>query len=476
MELRTDLIDDRKATTCSNIAELLTYLVNVLGDGLYSKKQELINLINDLSRVEQRIKRFYLRAIKEDGLPERLMTLRNLDISEQHRRIKQIVVQFSDENACSVSHSAEIINAFAEAIGLNAIDASELSQNNMTTRNGKKVVVVDTSVLLKRPAIISELLEKFDEVVIPKVVSGELNYQKDHANPQIKQKAWLVLKNIGLHKSNRISFFESRDSSGINDEKIANIACEKARQHPQDKVYMLAQDVYFSILTKGLKNLTILTLEEYSKEFPETSKFDMEKTRQFISILKKHELKEIRLFKSDSLIDINHIDPETGYTPLIMAIRFKNIEIIRHLLQEFKGFIDLDKHDKFKYNFTPLLHAVQIQHLDIIKLLFEAGADIGIGSSGKNAGNTPLMVCAWHGFYEGAVFFVGQGACCNQQDSNGFTALTKACIKGHFQIAALLVDRTDMGIRSRDNKKVFEYIEQGKSYSEALFNLFKTKL
>jgi len=61
---------------------------------------------------------------------------------------------------------------------------------------GKKVAIIDTSMLIKRPAIIKEILEKFEEVIIPKIVIDELNHQKDNAKPWLKRQAWLIMFNI----------------------------------------------------------------------------------------------------------------------------------------------------------------------------------------------------------------------------------------------------------------------------------------
>ena len=51
----------------------------------------------------------------------------------------------------------------------------------------------------------------------------------------------------------------------------------------------------------------------------------------------------------------------------------------------------------------------------------------------KNEGNMPLMIAAW----EGKKRFVealcnDERTSINQQDANGFTALMKACMNGHF--------------------------------------------
>jgi ankyrin repeat protein len=137
--------------------------------------------------------------------------------------------------------------------------------------------------------------------------------------------------------------------------------------------------------------------------------------------------------------------------------------------------IDFDCPDKQRYAFTPLLHTAQMKNITLMKQLVEAGADIDVGSNGDNSGNTPLMVCAWHGFYEGVKYLVEQGANLNQTDSNGFTALTKTCIQGHPACAELLIDGTDLNIRSRENKKAVEYIKPNKKNSSDLYKIFKGK-
>ena len=81
-----------------------------------------------------------------------------------------------------------------------------------------------------------------------------------------------------------------------------------------------------------------------------------------------------------------------------------------------------------------------------------------LGSKGENFGNTPLMVCAWSGFENGVDFLLQQGACVNQQDNNGFTALMKACIKEHKNIIFTLSRITDIRIRDKKNKTAFEYL------------------
>ncbi len=136
--------------------------------------------------------------------------------------------------------------------------------------------------------------------------------------------------------------------------------------------------------------------------------------------------------------------------------------------------IDLDVKDKHKYEFSAVHHATQLKNMEMIKLLVEAGADFDLGSTGKNKGNTPpLMVASWSGFYEAVDYFLSQGACANQQDSNGFTPLIKASIKHDFKIIKRLISETDLNIRSRENKKAIEYIASDRKNSTEIVALFK---
>jgi ankyrin repeat protein/transcriptional regulator with XRE-family HTH domain len=347
---------------------------------------------------------------------------------------------------------------------------------------GKQVVVVDTSILIKRPAIIKEIIEKFDEVIIPKIVIDELNDQKDNAKPWLKQRAWLIMRVIdeikGKHK--KITIPESMTLGNKNDEKIAQIAIERASQTFNDKIYVFADDVWFPYLVKEKQsNLFLLTYGDYVHQFIDNKEYDIQKTQHFIDLLRNKEFKTIKSKKYDPEVDINFIDTETGYTPLIQAIRFKNIDVIKYLIKEYQISLDLDCPDKHKYFLTPLSHTAQMQNLEIMKLLVEAGAEIDAGSRGDrsketNTGNTPLMICAWHGFFDGVEYLVEQGACLNQQDDNGFTALTKACIKSYPKIVSLLLIKgTDINIRSRENKKAKEYIKPNKKNSLELYKLFE---
>lgn len=83
------------------------------------------------------------------------------------------------------------------------------------------------------------------------------------------------------------------------------------------------------------------------------------------------------------------------------------------------------------------------------------------------------MVASWSGFYDAVDYYLSQGACANQQDSNGFTPLIKACIKHDLKAIKRLIPITDMKIRCRKNKSAMAYIDPKNKKSDAIIRLFK---
>ena len=343
------------------------------------------------------------------------------------------------------------------------------------TSGRENIVVVDTSALIKRPIFTEELLEKFDMVIIPDIVMSEINSQKDKGRGSVGQSAWLAMSNIDKMRSakhNNLIIYEHIKSDGNNDEKIADIAIRKAKSNLNANVYLLSDDIYFKFLTSHTKNIIPITPKEYLSKFCDTEdqNLDLVKSIEFFTLVKANKLSEVKDFDL-SKVDINLHDPESGFTPLIAAVRNRNQKMIK-FLSELPN-IDMDKKDKYKYCFAAIHHATQLKDLAIIKLLTEYQADIDLGSGGKNAGNTPLMVAAWIGFKEGVEFFLSQGACTNNQDNNGFTALIKACIKNHKEIINQLSNKTDKQIRSRENKKAVDYLDPNRFDYQHIKTLFK---
>lgn len=334
----------------------------------------------------------------------------------------------------------------------------------------KTVVVLDTSALIKRPLLLEDIELYFNEIIIPEVVISELNNLKDKGKPSTKQKAWLVMKTIN-DKKDSFQIISNIKEEGKNDEKIADIAIYRAKQNPNDAVYLLSNDIWFQFLTRKQKNLQSITPMQYVEQFQLIQKdYDSLKSTEFGLLAKNRKLDNIKAFDLKN-VDINFNNPEDGFSPLIYAVRNRDIAMIEYLIS--LADIDLDHKDKYKYGFGAIHHASQIKNLEIIKILTDAGADIDLGSKGKNIGNTPLMISAWSGFLKGVEYFLSYGACTNQQDNNGYTALMKACIKHDFRITKMLIKFTDLNIRSRENKKAKEYINPRKDISMKIIKLFK---
>ena len=350
------------------------------------------------------------------------------------------------ENAKSEPSSTQLLK-LADIFG---VSTDRLLGRNLDSKN---IIVVDTSALIKKPFLPKELVEKFDEVIVPDVVISELNNIKDKKDKN-SQAAWLIMstiKNLG----EKIINSKSDKSIKNSDEKIADVAKTKAKQNPNDKVYMLSDDIYFQFLIRDINNIKVITPNEYFRDFGKDDKFDRSKSLEFLSLVKNNKFTKLEHFNLDN-INVNIHDPISGLTPLITAIRNKNPQIIEYLLN--LSSIDINALDEHKYSFSALHHAAQLKNIELMKLLVSRGADVELGSKGENFGNTPLMVCAWSGFENGVDFLLQQGACVNQQDNNGLTALMKACIKEHKNIIFTLSRITDIRIRDKKNKTAFEYL------------------
>ncbi len=366
----------------------------------------------------------------------------------------------SEPSSSQLAMLAQLFNVSIEMIFGNAKKASS-------------VIVVDTSIFIKTPIVIEELVDKFDEVVIPDIVIQELNNLKDKGNSNVKQRAWLAMVTLQKYQEHQKVFFTNAKylSDENNDTKIANVAKERAKKSLNDKVYMYSNDVLFSFLVTGFPNLESITPEKYQQIFNDNkTDYNVFETQKFTNEVSKRNINAVKNFKLND-IEVNIVDSTTGWTPLIIAIRNRDYNMVDQLLQIRK--IDINAKDKHKYKFTPLLHACQLKDLEMMKILVEAGADVNMGSDGENQGNTPLMVCAWGGFIDGVKYLMEQDICFNQQDSNGFTALHKACIKGYYNIAELLIGKTDIKIRDKKNKTADKYIDVTKEKNRPFFELFE---
>lgn len=325
----------------------------------------------------------------------------------------------------------------------------------------KVMCIVDSSILCRRPRILDEMkLKNIHYICITETILSEMNRQKDHGKRP--QQAWIAMKSFNNCKEedkNRFRILPDVQKEEANDDRIISTALHEAEQDNFLMVYLLSEDIYFPLKghLKAIPNFKVLSLCDYEKKFscPDMV-FDIDASNSFYAAVCEKDIEKAKKIKqNNSNININHTNAKTGFTPCIQAIRNKDKNMLEYLLS-LPG-IDVNKCDDAKYRFPPITHAVQLKNKEYIKILLQNGADIDIGSLGKNKGNTALMVAAWHGHLDIVEYLVEQGACCNQQDLNGFTPLIKACIRKHPDVVKYLFDKTDRTIHSREYKTAKDY-------------------
>jgi len=346
-----------------------------------------------------------------------------------------------------------------------------VSANEILQIKKSSIFVLDTCVILNRPRIINQLLgnENISQIIIPDTVISELNYQKDHGQ---KQQAWLAMVTIEKFRKeypHKLSIVHEENANGINDQKIIFAATQVAKRNIHSIVYMLTNDVFFSLAEIKLHNLEVLNLQDFEEKFPINAHgFNREASFRFFAEVKAGNIKAAKIALSKGA-NPNFIHPESGYTPLIQAVRNRDKSMTEFIANHPKTNCDLC--DEAKYRLPAISHAVQLGEMALVKKLVEAGADIDCQSQGKNRGNTALMISAWHGKQDFVQYFYQNGACPNQQDSNGFTALIKACIKKQVSCAKFLYPLTDPKIRSFEGLTALDYAI--KSNNTELLNFFK---
>ena len=334
--------------------------------------------------------------------------------------------------------------------------------------------IPDTSSLINRPRIINELSRKFNYVAIPRTVINELNHLKDQKRQYVSDRARLAMNSINNEckkEGSNIKFAEEVSDKPVYDDRIVDIARDLARKHTNACFYVINRDIYFS-LQKDEPGIVFLSMLEYDKMFGDkNATYDYDRSVAFYNAVKSKSVERASKEYAKGIVDPNLINAEKGFTPLIQAVRNKDYAMVDYLLS--LPDVDLNRVDEAKYCLPPVSHAIQMYDVKIAEKLIEAGCDVNCGSTGKNYGNTPLMIAAWHGRDDFVRKLIDAGACLNQQDSNGFTPLIKACLRGHPSSAKIILNqnKTDIDIRDREGKTALDWAYASNDLE--LKNLFK---
>ncbi len=321
-----------------------------------------------------------------------------------------------------------------------------------------KRIVIDTNIILNCPQLLRSLKGYCDMVHIPRTVIRELNYQKDRGDNQRRTLASFCLGMLIELKNENFIIDDNYVDGANNDDKIWGTAIGIAEENPDDIVYFLSNDKDFKLKnTAGINNLKVIDSKEFDIEFKDSKFFNIQQTQKFFDAVKKRNIDYARKLLAP-MVNVNYVESEFGYTPLIRAVRNRDIKMIEWLLSIPE--VDINLVDEKKYKFPPISHAIQIDNTQIVRLLINYGANVNEPSlNDRNYYNTPLMIASWGGNLELVKILVESGACINQVDKgNGFTALIKAVFKNQPRIVKYLLERNaDKTICSFEKMTALDY-------------------
>ncbi len=341
---------------------------------------------------------------------------------------------------------------------------------------GERIAVPDTSALLKNSQLIDELNKEYSKVIIPKVVVDELDNIKNKNSGHLGRKAWEVIR--GISYGNRTILMDyTGDSNEKNaDCKIIHIA-KKASDLYYCKVDIITEDTDYSAYLKGNELVEALHLREY-----------MATKQELINMSK---ISKIDAYYADSYenCDVPNIEEinaylQDGNTLIISAVRNRKASFEQRK-KKIEWLIahgaDKNKRDCSRRYFPPISHAVQMGDYEMfLFLLRDCKVNPNVGSRNpfdagklrqKNEGNMPLMIAAWEGKKDFVIALCeDERTSINQQDANGFTALMKACMNGHFandkekrtwDIRKILIDAgADQKIVDINGKTAAEWVNE----------------
>lgn len=354
---------------------------------------------------------------------------------------------------------------FAEMAGLDL--------NSLLKAEKEKYAIVDTNVLLQRPKYLQTIIERCKAVYIPKVVIQELNNLKDYGSRYQKKSVSLSLSIIIQCKDKYKNLYLNEESNvqGKNDDRILDITLRLAKNDESNDYYLISNDKDFKLKNLGrVKNLKVVNITEFDNDFLGFDEYDRSESLAFFKAVSARKLELANEYTGGlhKGVDFNYLDSDTGYTPLIQAIRNKDYQMVEFLLTI--STVDIDKVDNKKYALPPISHAIQIGKNELVKLLVKNGANVNAPSQDeKNPFNMPLMIAAWHGNYEILKFLLENNASVNQMDrGNGYTPLIKAAIKNHPDCIELLLEHgADKSIFSFDRKTALDYALENNTRGQA---------
>lgn len=419
--------------------------------------------------------------------------------------------------------SDERIEEFASIFKISPNELRQLFQKTA-------IVIPDTSALINNSMLLDMMMEDYDQVVIANTVQLELSGMKNargELTPEQKtnqKKASQIIEKINNLFENEEINKGSKDKSKIrkedsesleidgdsrislNDRKLIALA-QKLKKKTSRRVYIIHYDKdipFFSDDT--ISNIKLKDYMAQRKKTPRGYQIILDFDEEFDNIGKYE-----KAFDDLEEDVINSYLPN-GMTLLISCINCNSPDnvakrdgriIPEKLIKEKIRFLiehsaDLNKTDCNRYCHTPLEHCISLNSkmhkhypLELFRILLNAGADYNKGSidetkqrdlriSEKNEGNTPLMKACWEGKRDFVQELLKKSdLSINQQDCNGFTALTKCAVQRYNrkksgskynyyeELYKMLLDNgADTRIRDRNNRTAQDWWDMAEQLNE----------
>lgn len=371
---------------------------------------------------------------------------RMIELREKNHKSQSEMAELINVNKSTLSRVESGISGYKTILEYARLYCDHLGvkgQQREIFMRGEKIVVTDTSALLKNIQLIDELSKEYSKVIVPQIVIDELDKIKNHSPQALASRAWQIIRSIGSNQNVIAMEYGGDDSGGINDKIIIAVA-EAAAEQFHCSVDIITYDAGFAARLSGRQTIQALFLENYMATKQDLSDIDSLKKLDEYYADSYEDVEEVLGISSLSATDINAY-LANGDTLIISAVRNRKKHPLRQRIAKIRWLIehgaDVNRRDCGKYYFPPLSHAIQIDDFEMFKfLLHDCQANPNIGSRNpydagkirqKNEGNMPLMVAAWWN----RVKFVRElcadsRVSLNQQDGNGFTALIKASANG----------------------------------------------
>lgn len=149
----------------------------------------------------------------------------------------------------------EFAEKYCDALGLT-------EQQKANFMRGQKVIVTDTSALLKNTQLIDELSKEYSKVIVPSIVLDKFDNIKAHSSRCLASIAWQIIRSIGSNSNVMTRTYIDNGVKKNNDSKIIDIV-EKASEEFHCLVDIITYDAVFSARLRGSKCVRALFLEEY---------------------------------------------------------------------------------------------------------------------------------------------------------------------------------------------------------------------